>query len=233
MRLRKSRRFTEAPRRRTSGAALVEIIAATGCAMIVGGIALAVHLNAMTLFQKNGSINVNHETTRKVVDRLEKEIQSAISIPALVGTDRDIIDSSGPAPGIAFLRQSGPVRRIVATALAGANIVQLDSNGPAVKLGQRLIIPAYDIEGDVTAVNGNTVTIATPLPIDVKITSGALDRNIIAIVTDLISYVVIDGELREYQNAAKNDYNLVAMRITDPNPFGVPYNAVPQASPNP
>lgn len=216
-----------------SGFTLVELMVAGALGLVVVGLAAAIHLNALDLFQKNGAINLNHERTRKIIDRLEKEIQSAISIPALVATNRDVIDSTGPAPGIAFLRQSGAIRQVVAAAPAGTNIIKLNS-GPQVIKGQRLLLPAYEIEGDVTSVDGNTVTIAGSLPMDVNITSDDVpNRNVTAIITDLVSYVVVDGELREYQNAATNDYITIARGITDPNPFGVPYNAVPSPSPSP
>lgn len=213
------------------GFSLLEVMMAVSCAVIIGAFAYAVQLSALNLFRSNGAINANHDTTRKIIDRLEREIQSSISIPALVGTNRDVIDSTGPAPGIAFLRQSGPIRRVAATALAGSTVVQLDATGPTPIVGQRLLIPAYDIEGDIIAVTGNTVTLATSLPMDIKITSGTLDRNIVAVVTDLVSYVVIDGQLREYQNAASNSYNLIAKNITEPTPFGLPFNAVPNSVP--
>jgi hypothetical protein len=80
-------------------------------------------------------------------------------------------------------------------------------------------------------VNGNTVTLATTLPEDVSVTSGGLSRNIIAIVTDLVSYVVVEGQLREYQNAANNNYTLIATGISEANPFGLPYNAAPNTVP--
>lgn len=217
---------------RNAGFSLVETMMAVSCAAIIGGFAINVQVNALNLFRKNASLNVNHESSRKIIDRLEKEVQSSISIPALVGTNRDVIDSTGPAPGIAFLRQSGPIRRVAATALAGSTVIQLNSQGPVPVVGQRLLIPAYDIEGDIISVNGNSVTLATALPVDVKITSGTLDRNIKAIVTDLVSYVVIGGQLREYQNAASNTYNLIAKDITEPTPFGLPYNAAPNSVPS-
>lgn len=217
---------------RTSGFSLIEIMMAISCAVLVAGSAFTVQSTALALFRKNGAINASHEGTRKIIDRLEKEVQSAISIPALVGTDRDVIDSTGPAPGIAFLRQSGPIRKVAVSAAAGATVVQLDGTGPVPTVGQRLLIPAYDIEGDIIAVNGNAVTLAATLPVDVNITSGSLSRNIVAIVTDLVSYVVVDGQLREYQNAASNTYTLLATGISEANPFGLPYNAVPNTVPS-
>lgn len=222
--------FQYARKHTTAGNSLVEVIVAVACAVVIGGVAVMIYVNSLDLFRNNGAINASHEAARSVIDSLEKEIQSAISIPALVGLDRDIIDTSGPAPGVAFLRQSGPLRQVTATALTGTTLVQLDS-GPLVKVGQRLLIPAYDIEGDVVGVNGNVVTLAAPLPADVKITSGTLNRNIIAIVTDLVTYLVIGGELREFQNPASNVYNLVATGFTEPTPFALPFNAVPGATP--
>lgn len=211
---------------------LIEMMIAITCAALLSLTIYTLLIAGLQLFRKNGAVNANHEQVRKVTDRLEREIQSAISIPALVDMNREVVDTTGPAPGIAFLRQSGPLRRVAATASAGSTTVQLDS-GPAPLVGQRLLIPAYDIEGDITAVTGNSVTLATPLSTELKITSGSLDRNIIAVVTDLVSYVVVNNDLREYQNASSNKYNTVITGITSPAPFSLPFNAVPSASPTP
>lgn len=228
---------------RLSGSSLAEVVIAVACAVVIGGVAMLIYTNSLDLFRNNSGLNFNHESARSVIDRLEKEIQSAISIPALVGLNRDIIttvETTGPAPGVAFLRQSGPVRRVITTALAGTTVVQLDE-GPPIKVGQRLLIPAYHIEGDVVAVNGTTVSLASPLQAELKVTNGALTRNIVAIVTDLVTYVVVENggsasepryELREYQNAASNEFNLVATGLTEPMPFSLPFNAVPGATPS-
>ncbi len=225
---------------RTAGASLVEVLVSVACAVVIGGIAILIYTNSLDLFRDNSAINYSHENARGIIDRLEKEIQSAISIPALVRADRNIIDTTGPAPGVAFLRQSGAVRQVTTSALIGATVVQLN-NGPVVRVGQRLLIPAYDIEGDIIGVNGNSLTIAAPLPADVMTTLDGVNRNVVAIVTDLVTYVVVNAnagtarpaayELREYQNAASNDYNLVATGFTEPEPFSLPYNAVPGATP--
>lgn len=216
-----------------AGFSLVELMIATACASLIAGAAFAFQSATFNLFRQNTSINASHEGARSIIDRLEKEIQSAISIPALVGTNRDVLDTTGPAPGVAFLRQSGPLRRVAATVTAGSYTVVLDSAGPSPVVGQRLLIPAYDIEGDIVSVAGSAVTLAAPVSSDLNVTSGPLTRNIIAVVTDVVAYVVINTELREYQNAATNVYNVVAVSVTEPKPFGLPYNAVPNVVANP
>ena len=221
-----------------AGFSLIELMIAAACASLVAGACFGVQLASLNLFRTNGSVNVGQEGTRKIFDRLEKEIQSAISIPALVSTNRDILNSVGPAPGVAFLRQTGPLRKIAARIAAGSKVVVLDSTGPAPVVGQRLLLPSYDIEGDIISVAGNTVALAEAVPIDVEITNALGDRNVVAVLTDIVTYVVVNsdplpgapfkkGELREYQNASTNAYNLVATGLTAPNPFGLPYNAAP------
>ncbi len=217
-------------RQHTRGNSLVEVLVTIASAVVIGGVALLIYTNSLEMFRGNTGINASHDLGRNVVDRLEQEVQSAISIPALVGANRDIIDTTGPAPGVAFLRQTGPIRQVTTTALAGASTVQLDS-GPAIAIGQRLLIPAYDIEGDIVAINGSTVTLAAPLPADVKVTQDGVSRNIVALVTDLVTYVVQGNELRLYQNPATNVYSLIATGLTEPMPFTLPYNAVPGATP--
>ncbi len=217
-------------RQHARGNSLVELLVTISSAIVVGGIALLIYNNSLSLFRGNTGINASHDLARNILDRLEKEVQSAISIPALVGPNRDIIDTTGPAPGIAFLQQNGPIRQVATTALAGAVTVQLNA-GPAITVGQRLLIPAYDIEGDIVAVNGSTVTLAAPLPADVNVTQEGVTRNIVALVTDLVTYVVQGGELRLYQNPTNDASSLIATGLTEPMPFTLPYNAVPGATP--
>ncbi len=224
--------FSAVRRRRLSATSLLEVMVTVASALIIGGVALLIHVQSLSLFQGNSGINANHDLARGVVDRLEKEIQSAISIPALVAADRNVLDTTGPAPGVAFLQQNGPVRQVAANALAGSLTVQLNQ-GPTAAIGQRLLIPAYDIEGDIVSVSGNTVTLATAIPTDVKLVQDGVTRNIVAIITDLITYVVQNGELRLYPNASTNTYALIATGLTEPTPFTLPYNAVPGATPSP
>lgn len=223
--------FSAVHRRRLSGTSLLEIMVTVASALIIGGVALLIHVQSLDLFHGNTGINANHDLARGVVDRLEKEIQSAISIPALVAANRDVIDTTGPAPGVAFLQQNGPVRQVAVNALAGSLTVQLNQ-GPTAAIGQRLLIPAYDIEGDIVSVSGNTVTLAAALPADVKVLQDGVTRNIVAIITDLVTYLVQDGELRLYPNASSNAFSLIATGVTEPTPFTLPYNAVPGATPS-
>ena len=84
----------------------------------------------------------------------------------------------------------------------------------------------YQIEADITAVSGNTLTLSNNLgtPVTVTNPSGGANLNIICYVADIVEYLVINGELRFYKNASTNNYSVVSRSLVNSQPFGLPFN---------
>jgi hypothetical protein len=200
---------------------------AIGVFVVAGGIIFEVFRSGLIQSAKNSAVNMAHAQARQALDRLVRDIHAAVSVPVLVDTNRVAVAGAGPAPGVSFLLQSSPVCLVAADAAATQNSIQLTGLGSYVPaVGQRLIIPSHQIEADITGVSGNTLTLATNLGVAVTVSNGGNpNRNIIAYVADLVTYVQVGPELRYYPNAASSTFTVVARYLTNPLPFGAPFYA--------
>ena len=212
---------------RRAGFTLPEMMTTISVFALAAGIVAIVFVTGLTLYAKNVSVNVAHEQTRQAVDRLQRDIHAAISVPVLVDVNRNALNSTGPAEGVAFMLQGSSNLLVAANCAANQNTVQVSGLGSYTpQVGQRFVIPMYQIEADITAVNGNTLTLSNNLgtPVTVTNPSGGANLNIICYVADIVEYVVINGELRFYKNASSNNYNVVSRSLVNSQPFGLPFN---------
>ena len=215
-------------RSRSAGFTLVETTIGAAVFVITGIIIYNVLFTGVTLSAKNAAVNLAHQQTREAADRLIRDIHAAVSVPVLLDSTRTALPISvGPAEGIAFMLQAGPILSVAADAAANQNTIQVSGLGSFVpKVGQRLIVPTHQIEADITAVSGTTLTLATNLGVPVTVTHSPSNFNIIAYVADVVEYVLVNQELRYYPSAGSNTYQVVARNQTNPKPFGLPFGAI-------
>jgi hypothetical protein len=208
-----------------AGFTLAETSVATGLFVLTAGMICLILIAGITLYAKNSSVNLAHEQVRQAIDRLQRDIHAAISIPVLVDANRNALNSSGPAAGVAFMLQSSPTLAVAADAAATQSTIQVSGLGSYVPLvGQRFVIPAYQIEADITAVNGSTLTLASNLGRAVPVSNSPTNYNVVAYVADVVEYVVVNSELRFYKNASSDNYSVVSRTLLNPTPFGLPFN---------
>jgi hypothetical protein len=91
----------------------------------------------------------------------------------------------------------------------------------------RLIVPAWFIEDDITAVSAatgsppvRTVTLANPLLKTITCVAGA--PNYVAYYTQRSALVVVGSELRYYAKKGSTTYAVVSANVTSPTPFSIP-----------
>jgi prepilin-type N-terminal cleavage/methylation domain-containing protein len=209
-----------------NGFTLTETLVAMSIFVLVSAALILLLRSGLVLYTKNSAVNIAHQQARQALDRLEKDIHESMSLPVLIDADRNVVEGVGPAQGVSFIKQAGPICIVAADVSANQNKVQLSGLGAYVpQVGQRLLIPAYQIEGDITAVNGNSVTLATNLGVALKTSVNGNNANIVAYIGDLVSYVIVGSELRYYQNVDSDNYSVVSRFMTNPKPFGAPYYA--------
>ena len=207
-----------------SGFTLIEVLVAVAVFALAMGVLVALIRSGLVLYAKNSAVNIAHQQARQALDRIEKDIHDAMSLPALIDASRTLVDGVGPAEGVSFIRQAGPTCIVAADALANQNVVQVSGLGSYVpQVGQRLLIPTYQIEGDITAVSGSSITIASNLGVPLKSTNNGSSTNVQVYIGDLIGYVIVGSELRYYPNIATSNYTVLARFMTNPTPFGAPY----------
>lgn len=214
------------------GAALIEMMISTMVAALTAGIVFGILNTGLILFAKNSAINLAHQQARVAVLTMEQDLHSAVSIPRLVDTNKNVVAGNGPAAGISFqIYAKGPCK-VVSTAAAGQHQVNVRVSGYAPKVGQRLCIPTHQIEYDITAVGSGTtdrvLTLAQPLPVNVATTlydpgtNTNINVNVVCFITDRIHYVVKNGELRYYGPSHPSTGRLLAGNITSSTPFSIP-----------
>jgi hypothetical protein len=181
-----------------------------------------------------------------MIDMLQ-DIHSAVSVPQLVDTDGTTPwpapspgASPSPAPGVSFqLWSSGPhkLKNDVNVGDTKIHLVLTANAGPTPIAGQRLIIPAYQIEADISAVQGNSgdfqptltnisgpvvvpsVTYPTStIPVAIKGT-GSSGGDVVCFITDRCSYAVSNSNLNWRW---KGNTKAVANYVTNSTPFSSP-----------
>jgi hypothetical protein len=219
------RRSTKETRGR-AGFSLAETAVATAVFVLAGGLITLILITGVVLYAKNSSVNLAHDQARIALDRLERDIHSAVSIPVLVDENRVALNSTGPAAGVAFMLQASPNLRIAADVSDPTqNTIQVTGLGSFVpQVGERLVIPTYQLEADIAAVNGSTLTLVTSVGMKITGTQAPTNYNIVAYVADVVEYVLVNKELRFYKNASGTDYAVISRNLLNPTPFGLPFN---------
>ena len=231
--------------RNRSGFTLAEVMVSTGI-MALTGLGLFQALNAgLVQFAKNTAVTVSHQEGRRSVNRLTRDIHSAVSIPKLIDVNLNPVasqplDASGKPTGTAGVSfqmvWAGP--HFVKQDPGNAYLIMIQDFGRDPEPGMRLIAPHFDIESDITRVTGaaspnhNNVWMADAAEeaIRPKLKDG---YYAITYYTERVAYVVKNGELQFYKQRFLNGnatpvwvyQSTVGRSITSPTPFYVPLTA--------
>jgi type II secretory pathway pseudopilin PulG len=212
---------------------LAEVIISLG---IFGVAAQGIYLvlfNGIILHAKNSAVNTAHQEARTATARLVRDIHSAVSIPQLVDTNRTPVNTqplgaNGQPTGTAGVSlqsvAGGPFN--LTNDPGNKNMIQFDMPGFTPIVGQRLILPHYGVEDNITKVTGtgaNHFNIWTETAQEERIKEKK-NSYIIAYVTRRSAYIVVDDELRFYPEST-GEYVVVARYITSPTPFSIPLNS--------
>src|ERR1700730_7945936 len=214
--------------------------------MLIGVVFLGLYsvLNMGTILgAKNLAVNVAHEQARVAMLQMMQDFHSSVSLPAVTNDDGTTSPAPTPAtsapfgyPGVAFqLWAIGPLR-IAANALKDQNVVQVTvpAGTQVPVVGQRLIVRTHQLEDDIVAVNGTaggilSLTLAKPVPIDIKPPLDPKDGHIVCFITDRCSYFVDKNKTLNWNGPnARKAISMMANTITDAAPFTIktsPLNA--------
>jgi len=217
---------------RQRAAILIELMVSTTIVLISGSIIFTMLNTGMVLFAKNTAINMAHQQARTAVLQMEQDLHSAVSIPQLCDATKTAVAGNGPAAGISFqLYAKGPLQ-VASSASTGQNQIIIAVNGYVPVVGQRLCIPTHQVELDIIGVSSGTtnrtLTLASPLPVDVlttlydPATNQNVAVNVVCFITDRIYYVVSGSELRYFAPTQPPTGRLMANDITTTTPFSIP-----------
>lgn len=216
----------KSPTKLARGFTLIELMISVAMIGFTGGIIYLILNSGLVLFAKNSAINVAHQQARMAVIQMVQDIHSSVSIPQLVDSSRTVLSGTGPAAGISFqLMASNKPFRIQANAAANQNQITVITNGFTPVVGQRLIIPAYPIELDITGVSvsgsNSTLTLASNLNKTVTVSASGNSYNVVCHITDRVYYVVANGNLNYYPRNSATP-TIMANDITNATPFSIP-----------
>jgi hypothetical protein len=213
-----------------AGYTLIELAVTAGVAVVAAALFFSVLRTFSYLSAKNAAINLTHTQARTAIHRSVTEIRDSVSIPQLtdaVGVSLGM--SAGPAAGVSYQGVIAGPYVVWSTAAAGQNTIKISwrAGDPPIGPGMRLIVPAWFIEDDITAVTApagtppvRTVTLANPLL--KTITCAAGTPNYVAYYTQRSSLVVVGSELRYYAQKGVAPYAVVSANVLSPTPFSVP-----------
>jgi type II secretory pathway pseudopilin PulG len=244
----------------TRGYKLVELVFTVAIVSVLGLVLYSLLVTDTVLGAKNTAVNTAHQQARTAMLQMMQDLHGAVSLPYLIDASGNPVSGAGPAAGIAFQqwgrdsngKEVGPYQ-LKKDANTGDNFVKVII--PATDLqptvGQRLIIPMFQIEGDITAVsgpNGDTkLTLAniygpqltaeeasaanltfpvvypiTTIPIDID---GTATYHINCFLTDRCAYKVVNNSLQWQGPTTKKAFSSLGGDITNPVPFSIPITA--------
>jgi hypothetical protein len=228
---------------RTAGFKLVELMFTVVLIGVVGLVLYSILYTTTVLGAKNTAVNVAHQQARVAMVDMLQDLHSSVSLPALSDSSGAPYASPAPtvAPGISFQQwSSGPHKIKNNTQVGDTQIrISLTANaGPMPAPGQRLIIPAYQLECDIASLGNNSpndlkvnltnisgpaltppITYPTSsLPVAINGT-GSNAGDVVCFITDRCSYAVSGSNLNWKW---KGNNKAVANYVTNSTPFSTP-----------
>jgi prepilin-type N-terminal cleavage/methylation domain-containing protein len=235
---------TPQSQKRTGGYTLVELMVAVGVFGVAATMILQLQNMAANLYKKNTAVNLPFQELRNAVDRINRDIHGAISIPTLLDANFQTHTGLNGAAGVSFLLPAGisaqsSVYQVSSNAAAGQKVVRVSTGAYTPTVGQRLLVPTHQLSANITAVafvsgtasSSNLVynlTLDTNVPVAITVTSGSNTYNVIARIASVAAYMTVfpanssTGELRCYKNISDGTYSVLARNITTIAPFNMP-----------
>ena len=222
---------------------LIETMMASAAVGAVGAVIYITLLMGTILFNKNAAMNFSHEQARVALIQMEQDIHSAVSLPETVDTNFVQTTGTVPSAGISFQTIASGTNQcqVSANAAASSNQVKIyfPTSCPTPYVGERLIIPSYEIEQDITAVSTSgstaTLTLSGTLGTNVVVSNSGTNYNLPCFLTQRVYYVVQSGgtmvlngvttpiyALNYYGLSKNKSYVLTSNDVGSQRPFMVP-----------
>lgn len=223
-----------------AGLTLVEMMITT---VLIGALGLIIYSLLSTgtiLGAKNTAVNTTHQQVRAALLQMTQTLHAAVSAPQLIDTTGSPT-SVQPAAGISFQSWANGPYQIIADTTDAWQTVSISVTGtptpPTPKVGQRLIIPGFEVESDITAVSGaapGNVTLSltpspatSPTPVPITGTGSPTKYNIPCFITERSSYLVnSNGALESRKPASLITPSILATGIANLQPFTLSNGAI-------
>jgi len=203
---------------KVNGATLLELTIAVGIIAMAGGLIFMVLNVGVQLYTKNTSINITHDQARLALMRLSQDVHQAVSVISTSGTPGGTTTYSATGQAISFQVVRGGPYTAYGSALQGASSIQVlvPPGGYLPLAGNRLVMPAFQVEADIaTVTNPTAVTGGTAVTLNLLTTgtdsavglssvatangiglgwamtaNGSVPYNFLCYITDRVTYLV-------------------------------------------
>jgi prepilin-type N-terminal cleavage/methylation domain-containing protein len=207
------------PSCKNRGFNLVEMMITMAIIGVVGLIIFSLLNVNSVLGAKNTAMNTAHQEARVAMLQMIQDVHTAISLPFLADTSGNQV-ASDPAPGIGFQQWACGPYQINKDVKKDEDVLELliPNGQPVPQVNQRLIIPMFQIEDKITAVNpqGNSGKCKVTLAHDIgdsdqdgdvdsfdrqvwtssgKLIRGTDTYHIVCFITDRCSYTIANNSL--------------------------------------
>jgi len=232
-------------RRWLGGYTLTEVMISAGIVALVGMGMFRAFSAGLVMFAKNTAVNVSHQEGRMAVSRLMRDIHAAVSIPQLIDSNFNAVESQ---PLDASGKPTGTTGVSFQMVASGPNFVKQDPGNAFLIMiqdytrnpvpGMRLIVPHFEVESDIVKVTSATVANHTNVfMVDAAETTVASKLRdgyyAVTYYTERVAYLVKNGELQFYKQRFLNGNSTpvwvyqatVARFITSATPFTIPLSA--------
>lgn len=210
---------------------LLEILLSMAIIGVAGVILYSLLHGVSVLSVKNSAINLGHQQVRRMVHRAVDEIRESASAPQLIDSNLTPLNgatANGPAAGVSYQAITGGPYRVWNNTVANSPNIRITTRDgdPPPEPGMRLIIPAFQIEADIAGVGGfpgspQVRDIRLTTNVGVNIACNAGEPVYTAYFTRRRGMVVVDGELRHYDNLASTEYRVSTRNLKTGKPFEI------------
>jgi Tfp pilus assembly protein PilV len=142
---------------KTGGFTLIETIMAMASVGVIGLSIFYTLYYGLLLYTKNTAMNYSHEEARLALLQMNTDIHSAVSALSLTDSNGVMVSGTAANAGVEFqvLVSSTEYCQVSGSAAAGQSVVTVDlpSGYPTPSAGMRLIIPAFEIEQNLSSVS--------------------------------------------------------------------------------
>jgi prepilin-type N-terminal cleavage/methylation domain-containing protein len=231
-------------RERFQAYTLVELMVSLAVFSVVGLLVVLMLNSGLNLYAKNTAVNTAHQQARSGVDQMLANIHSSVSIPQLIDSNLqpvDSLDSNGQpvnAAGVSFQTFDAGPFPVVADANANDTSIVLYCPGYTPPANARLNIPSHSIEYNVTSTSAsgtnlrfNLATPITGIGTAISISGTGVEGGagttyiITAFITARMSYAVVGTELRYFPTNDPATYRVITRNVISPTPFTVPLSS--------
>jgi hypothetical protein len=149
----------------------------------------------LLLYTKNTAMNVSHQEARLALLQLNTDIHSAVSPVCLTDSNGAmLLTATSNGAGVEFQVLMSPSQycQVSGTVAAGQNTVRvnLPPGYPARYAGTRLIIPAFEVEQNITAVSVSGSIATCTLTNNIASSIDGADNNVPCFFTQRVYYYI-------------------------------------------